>query len=112
MGIGTNNPTAKLQVSGSTSTTAAAFLGGNVGIGTTSPAQLLELKKTTASAIAVLNYNDTVKFNINASSGNVGYVGMITNHPLLFVVNDVEKVRIDTSGNVGIGILILLLNYM
>ena len=103
VGIGTNNPTAKLQVSGSTSTAAAAFLGGNVGIGTTSPAQLLELKKTTGSVITILNYNDSVKFNINASSTGAGYVGMITNHPLIFVINDAEKVRVDTSGNVGIG---------
>ena len=77
---------------------------GNVGIGTTSPTQLLELKKTTGSVITILNYNDSVKFNINASSTGAGYVGMITNHPLIFVVNDAEKVRIDTAGNVGIGV--------
>ena len=77
---------------------------GNVGIGTTSPAQLLELKKTTGSVITILNYNDSVKFNINASSTGAGYVGMITNHPLIFVINDAEKVRVDTSGNVGIGV--------
>jgi hypothetical protein len=31
--------------------------------------KLLELKKTSASAIALLNYNDSVKLNLNASSG-------------------------------------------
>ena len=76
---------------------------GSVGIGTTSPTQVLELKKTTGSAIALLNYNDSVKFNINASSAGVGYVGMVSNHPLLFVNNDTERMRLDTNGNLGIG---------
>jgi hypothetical protein len=76
---------------------------GNVGIGTSTPSQLLELKKTTGSVIALLNYNDSVKFNINASSGGAGYIGMVSNHPLIFVNNDTERVRIDTNGNLGIG---------
>ena len=76
---------------------------GSVGIGTTSPTQVLELKKTTGSAIALLNYNDSVKFNINASSAGAGYVGMVSNHPLLFVNNDTERMRLDTNGNLGIG---------
>ena len=76
---------------------------GCVGIGTSSPAQLLELKKTTGSAIALLNYNDSVKFNINASSAGAGYVGMVTNHDLIFVTNDTERARLNTNGNLGIG---------
>jgi len=76
---------------------------GCVGIGTSSPAQLLELKKTTGSAIALLNYNDSVKFNINASSAGAGYVGMVTNHDLIFVTNDTERARLNINGNVGIG---------
>jgi len=76
---------------------------GSVGIGTTNPTQVLELKKTTGSAIALLNYNDSVKFNINASSAGAGYVGMVSNHPLLFVNNDTERMRLDTNGNLGIG---------
>jgi len=76
---------------------------GSVGIGTSSPTQLLELKKSTGSAIALLNYNDSVKFNINASSGGAGYVGMVSNHDLVFVTNDTERARLNTNGNVGIG---------
>ena len=76
---------------------------GSVGIGTTSPTQVLELKKTTGSAIALLNYNDSVKFNINASSAGVGYVGMVSNHDLLFVTNDTERARVTSAGCVGIG---------
>ncbi len=76
---------------------------GCVGIGTSSPAQLLELKKTTGSAIALLNYNDSVKFNINASSAGAGYVGMVTNHDLIFVTNDTERARLNINGNLGIG---------
>ena len=76
---------------------------GNVGIGTTNPSQFLEVRRTTGSAIALLNYNDTVKLNINASSGGAGYIGMVSNHPLILVTNDTEKVKIGTNGNVCIG---------
>jgi hypothetical protein len=61
------------------------------------------MRKTGGSAIALLNYNDSVKLNLNASSAGAGYVGMVTNHPLIFVSNDTERVRIDTNGNLGIG---------
>jgi hypothetical protein len=83
---------------------------GNIGIGTSSPTQLLELKKTTGSAIALLNYNDSVKFNINASSAGVGYVGMVSNHDLLFVTNDTERARVTSTGCVGIGTTSVRLN--
>ena len=99
-GSQTNDP---LWISRSSGYDLMVASSGNIGIGTSTPSQLLELKKTSSSVIALLNYNDSVKFNINASSGGAGYIGMVSNHPLIFVNNDTERVRIDTSGNVGIG---------
>jgi len=108
VGLGANSPINKLSVIGSASIgdstynvsapTNGLIVQGNVGIGTNNPSQLLEIKKTTGSAIALLNYNDVVKFNINASSGGAGYVGMVTNHPLIFVINDTEKWKITSAG--------------
>lgn len=108
VGLGANSPINKLSVIGSASIgdstynvsapTNGLIVQGNVGIGTNNPSQLLEIKKTTGSAIALLNYNDVVKFNINASSGGAGYVGMVTNHPLIFVINDTEKWKITSTG--------------
>ena len=37
------------------------------------------------------------------TGANVGYVGMTTNHSLAFLANNSEKMRITSSGNVGIG---------
>jgi len=36
-------------------------------------------------------------------SASVGYIGTWTNHPFAFAVNQVEKARIDTSGNLLVG---------
>jgi hypothetical protein len=53
VGIGTNNPIAKLHVSSSSSTPSAAFLGGNVGIGTSSPGQKLEVVTVSNTRIRI-----------------------------------------------------------
>jgi len=65
---------------------------GNVGIGTSSP-------------IDRLNVSDgTVNFQLKPiSASSVGFFGIRTNHALAFTTNDVERMRITSTGNVGIG---------
>jgi len=65
---------------------------GNVGIGTTSPTDRLNVSDGTA--------NIQLK-PIGGSS--IGFVGLRSNHALGFTTNDTERMRIDSSGNVGIG---------
>ena len=63
---------------------------GNVGIGSSSPTVKLAVSDGTTVA------------QINPSS-NVAYFGTVNNYPIAFSVNSQEVVRIDTSGNLGIG---------
>jgi len=65
---------------------------GNVGIGTTSPADLLNVSDGTA--------NIQLK---PVGGSSIGFVGLRSNHALGFTTNDTERMRIDSSGNVGIG---------
>jgi hypothetical protein len=37
------------------------------------------------------------------TEGGIGYLGTRTNHPVLITTNNTERMRIDSSGNVGIG---------
>jgi len=65
---------------------------GNVGIGTTSPGGFK------------LNVSDgTTNFVINPSSA-IGYVGTAGSYPVAFLTNNTERMRIDSSGNVLVGI--------
>lgn len=64
---------------------------GNVGIGTSSPAAKLAVSDGTVTLIT------------SPFAGSTGYFGTGTNHPLAFVTNSAERMRIDSSGNVGIG---------
>ena len=74
---------------------------GNVGIGTTSPTANLHVSGSGARKIDI---TDTGGANTRISTAsNNSYVGSTTNHPLLFITNDTERMRIDSSGNVLIG---------
>jgi len=96
---------------GTTTGTAASF-SGNVGIGTTTPAAKLDVRGSSTylinstsptawvSADSGLNSSIYSQFNTTASAG---IFGSYSNHPIYFVTNNTERLRIDTSGQIGIG---------
>ena len=78
---------------------------GNVGIGTSSPSTLLQLN-TASSAANVFNITggSSQVFNIGLNNSNGGpYVYSTSNHALRFGTNDIERMRIDSSGNLLVG---------
>lgn len=80
---------------------------GNVGIGTSSPAAKLDVRGSSTFLINVAN--PTAWVSVDASlttgsmytqfSGSAGVFGTYSNHPQYFVTNNIERMRIDTSGN-------------
>ena len=80
---------------------------GNVGIGTSSPVSTAGFTTVTAFQASGSMFNATstnVRGDLLASeSAGEVIVRSFTNHPLAFRTNNTERMRIDTSGNVGIG---------
>jgi hypothetical protein len=79
VGIGTSSPDGKLHVAGSATVTSQPNVAAKIGVGITS---------------------DLLLGSIN---GNAPFIGSEGAYPLLFFVNAAERMRIDSSGNVGIG---------
>jgi hypothetical protein len=86
---------------------AAILNGGNVGIGTTSPSYDLSIVDSDSSTILSLTASNTNIAAVYFGDADIGNVGRLiydnSNDSLQTYVNGVERMRIDSSGNVGIG---------
>jgi hypothetical protein len=95
------------------------FDGTNLGVGTASPSSVLHVSASAASSrIASTGANGSyLRFysnnqttnpfeigqGLNTGTDNIGYVWNIANAAMSFGTNAAERMRIDSSGNVGIG---------
>jgi hypothetical protein len=79
---------------------------GNVGIGRTPVAygsfKVLDVAGSSGAIQKWVHTGSTVELQAYSSS-SVTALGSATNHPLTLVTNDTERMRVDTSGNIGIG---------
>jgi hypothetical protein len=92
---------------GTNSTTRVSILSsGNVGIGMSSPTRKLEIYDSSHSHIAIKS-GDTGQsslFFTDDSDANIGQISYLhSDNYMLFRVYDAERMRIDSSGRVGIG---------
>ena len=79
--------------------------GGNVGIGTVSPAYKLVVQ-TATSSYGIVHTDGTISLStwVGTSGATGAWLGTMTNHDLQFFTNaGVSRMTINTSGNVGIG---------
>lgn len=83
---------------------------GNVGVGITTPTEKLfvggnigTLRTSSDYNVLALTNTGGVQLHLNANGNAQGNLRTVTNHPLSFSTNNIERVRIDTAGNVGIG---------
>jgi trimeric autotransporter adhesin len=105
---GAASPTERLRITSA----------GNVGIGNTAPETLLHLLSSTDTYQTIQSTsasNNALTFYKNAGIASLGfYTGLNANEeallwqsenkPLILSTNNLERLRIDSSGNVGIGI--------
>ena len=75
---------------------------GNVGIGTSSPAVNLEVKASSGSGEIRIDSSasDILQLQSSATESRIAAVSAV---PLTFRTSNIERMRIDSSGNVGIG---------
>lgn len=82
---------------------------GNLGVGTASPTSAAGFTFVTAqnttngAAFEAKDASIVTRFQSLTAQG-YGSVSVVSNHPLAFLTNGVERARIDTSGNLGLGV--------
>ena len=106
-----------LQIDG-TSVNLQSNTNGSVGIGTNTPAVKLDISQTQAAqtAVRVVNTDTTsaasasyiatqggVSVDLTAEQNAQGDIGTSSAHPLVIKSNNVERMRVTSAGDVGIG---------
>jgi hypothetical protein len=120
-GSGTAGSIVKWTTSTTLGDSVIAESGGNVGVGTANPSQLLEVRKdqhastylkvtnadntdgSSRSRIALIGGTVTQEMQSIATDG--GYFGTTSNHPFYIYTNSATRAAFDKNGNVGIGTL-------
>ena len=74
---------------------------GKMGLGTNNPTQYFHVVGNSASVQTEESGGGIVRMQSGGSSGNIG---MYSNHDLLLRTNSLERLRIDASGDIGLGI--------
>ncbi|MDB4272449.1 hypothetical protein N9875_01340, partial [bacterium] len=77
---------------------------GKVGIGTASPASVLEISDASSPVLRVTDSDNSNTAFIQADGTNAAYFGTLTNHDVRIAPNNSTKVIIKTDGKVGIGV--------
>jgi hypothetical protein len=82
-----------------------------VGIGTSSPATRLHVEGSAGQILRVTDgttgasiYSGSGLFGFNNQTGEDGMFGSTASHYLYFATNGAEKMRLDSSGNLGLGV--------
>jgi hypothetical protein len=99
-----------LTLPDATGTVVYADANGNVGIGTTSPDNVpsykgLTLSGTSGGFVFAKSTTGSITAEMSADDGTASSkFGSRTNHPVLLISNGTERARIDTSGNLLVGL--------
>jgi hypothetical protein len=83
---------------------------GNLGVGTSSPLSRLDVADATSAIITLTRTDSTSGNGVIRSVGNTGVtnasinLGGGVNNNMVFTTNSAERMRIDSSGNLGLGV--------
>jgi len=75
---------------------------GNVGIGTSSPSGSLHISRSDDARLKLTDTGDSCTFTVRSDGVNTS-IGTDTAHPVRFMTNNTERMRIDSSGNLLVG---------
>ena len=107
-GSGTTNYLPKFTGTSTIGNSIVAESGNSIGIGTAAPQtytnySVLEINNTIGGAIRVKNTAATGLFEL-ATNVNETYIKNVSNTPIWFGTNNIERLRLDANGNLGLGI--------